>query len=223
MNNISSLDARKLLDAANNGDYQQTKMLLEQGIDPNIPVLIQRGKYTYDLYPLLKAINNGHIAIAKLLIESSADVNIATKTDGETPLHRAFMVTTEKEPFGETFIIHSQPHYEFIQYLIEHGADVNAEGGFCLTPLLQAVYSKDIEITEYLLNNGANVNLQLACVDENESRDTALGGAVQENDIAMVKLLLKYKAYPTQETLEEAIEIGNQEIIDALKTIPQNP
>ena len=222
MNNASSLNARKLLDTASNGDYQQTKLLLEQGLDPNIPVLIQRGQHTYDLYPLLKAIGEGHIAVAKLLIESGANVNIATKTDGETPLHRAFMVTTEKEPFGKAFIIHSQPHYEFIQYLIEHGADVNAEGGFCLTPLLQAVYSKDIEITEYLLNNGANVNLQLACVDE-DARDTALGGAVQENDIAMVKLLLKYKAYPTQETLDEAIKIGNQEIIDALKTIPQNP
>jgi ankyrin repeat protein len=223
-NTSISIGTQQLLEAASNGDYEKTKELLEQGIDPNIPVSLQRGQHTYDLYPLLYAIKNGHIAVAKLLIEFGANVNIATKTDGETPLHRAFMVTTERKPLGETFIIYSQPHYELIQYLVEHGADVNAEGGFCLTPLLQAVSTKSVEIAEYLLNNGADVNLQLACVDENESRDTALGEAVLKNDSDMVKLLLRYKAQPTQETLEEAVEIGNQDIINILinKKTPSN-
>ena len=216
MNTIIPNGTQQLLDAATNGDYQKTKDLLSQGIDPNIPVLKERGSHVYDFYPLLYAIKNGHISIAKLLIESGANVNIATKTDGETPLHRACMVTTERKPWGETFIVYSQPHYELIQYLVERGANVNAEGGFCLTPLLQAVSTKNVEIAEYLLNNGADVNAQLEWVDENESRDTALGEAVMKNDANMVKLLLKYKACPTQETLEEAVEIGNQEIIDAI-------
>jgi ankyrin repeat protein len=47
-----------------------------------------------------------------------------------------------------------------IRYLVEHGADVNAQGGEYGNPLQAAVVWNCIEIVRYLVENGADVNAQ---------------------------------------------------------------
>ena len=210
----------KLLQVATDGNYQETKQLLEQGVDPNTPVLKRSthlGDYMETHYPLLHAIENRHTAIVKLLVEHGADVNVAKKGDGRTPLHEAMRAIKYVIIGGHFDNVHaSKADHELVKYLVEHGAHVNAEGGWCLTPFLLAIYDNDQEMVEYFLNNGADINLQLQNTDLNESRDTALGAAVQEKNKTMVQLLLKHGAKPTNKTIDEAFEIGNEEIITAL-------
>ena len=76
---------------------------------------------------------------------------------------------------------------EAAKLLIELGVDVNYSCDLG-TALHAAVYKKDLEITELLLNNGIDID----AVDPNNS--TALMMAVHASDENMVALLMKYNA-----------------------------
>ncbi len=219
LSNILDENNEKLLQAATEGNYQETKQLLEQGVNPNTPVLKKHIGWDFmeTYYPLLHAVENRHMAIVKLLVESGADVNVATKGDGKTPLHAAMHAIKsiiQIAGFGD--VHRSKADHELVKYLVEHGANSNAEGGFCLTPFLLAIYNDDQELVEYFISKGADINLELQHTDLNESRDTALGAAVQESNKAIVQLLLNHGAKPKADTIEEAFKIGNAEIIAAL-------
>ena len=51
-------------------------------------------------------------------------------------------------------------HVEGMRLLLDHGADVNAQGGHYGSPLQAALQSKKIEAIQLLLDRGADVNLQ---------------------------------------------------------------
>ena len=69
-------------------------------------------------------------------------MNVQNKHEQETPLHRAAL----------------KGHLNVVDYLLEEGADVNANGGD--SPLHWAVYGGHANIVSVLLSNGANVNAQ---------------------------------------------------------------
>lgn len=79
-------------------------------------------------------------------------------------------------------------HKAIVEFLIEHGADVNVKDTVLWTPLHAAVRGGDTEIIELLIKNGANVN---ARTFRDESPLTFAAG-MQNNDV--VSLLIHHGA-----------------------------
>lgn len=215
-------NASKLSRAVIQGELPHIEELLNNGVDANIPTFHCAGHYIETNYSLIQAVEQGSLEIVRLLIEKGADVNVSTQGDGQTALHTAFFIDSifpQKLSDAER----KTQIYEMVKYLVKHGADVNAKGGFCLAPLHQAVYRGHFELVKYLIQNGADVNLVVEDVDENESRATCLGCAVQESNLEIIKLLIEHGANPFLSNngwitpMEEALEMENKEIINLLK------
>ncbi|WCR54429.1 MAG: Phosphocholine transferase AnkX [Wolbachia endosymbiont of Ctenocephalides orientis wCori] len=84
----------------------------------------------------------GRFGIVKLLTEKGADFKSPGK-DGKTPLHLA-----------------ANNDLYAVQYLISKGAEINVTTKDGTTPLYLAAQSGRLDIIEYLINNGADVNNQ---------------------------------------------------------------
>jgi hypothetical protein len=219
-------DASNLCEAVRKEELFWATDLLSQGIDPNIPRFYCAGHYIETVYPLIKAVEQGNLQIVQLLIEKGADVNVSTQGCAKTALHAAFFIDKiVPQKLGD--VKRKARLDEMVKYLVEQGAKVNVEACFYLAPLHLAVYDKNIEMVQYLIKHGADVNLVLDWVDENESRATAIGAAVQENNLEIVKCLIEHGANPSLAQddwltpIEEALEIGNKEIIHALESIQE--
>ncbi|RZC32917.1 Ankyrin repeat domain containing protein, partial [Asbolus verrucosus] len=96
-------------------DLELTKLLLENGADPNL-----KNNEGYAILHII-ASRGDNLKMFKLLVQHGALVNISGKK-GETPLHVA-------AGRGKTGIA---------KFLIENGAIVNAEDHYGLTPLYHA-------------------------------------------------------------------------------------
>jgi hypothetical protein len=77
---------------------------------------------------------------------------------------------------------------EFVQLLIEHGAEVNAAGGEYGSPLQAASYLGNMEICRLLLENGADVNAA------GGRFGSALQAASFGGNMEICRLLLQYDA-----------------------------
>jgi hypothetical protein len=90
------------------------------------------------------------------------------------------------------------------EYLLENGANVNAEDGY---PLSIASENGDRDLVILLINHGAYVDV----------RDgAALSGAIQEGHLDIVDLLVSNGATVTDDILEIAAESGDEEIMNYL-------
>ncbi|KAH6663685.1 ankyrin repeat-containing domain protein, partial [Halenospora varia] len=112
-------------------------------------------------------------------------------------------------------------HMNMVQKLVEQGADVNGYGSGSndqngLTALHGAAESDSIEIVEYLLANGAHIDV----IDEDNG--TALYAAIEAESIPIIQLLLNKGASPNSIGGDEstplncAAGIGNLEIVQLL-------
>ena len=81
-------------------------------------------------------------------------------------------------------------HKSIVEFLIEHGADVNlhSNNGMKVAPLHSAVANKNLVVAKILLEHGADVNARQTL------GVTPLHSAAHQGDIPMVQLLLQYKA-----------------------------
>jgi len=133
-----------LHDAAEAGDIDVVKSLLEQGEDVNC-------LNTSNGTPLERAAYKGNVDVVRLLIERGAEVDSREKW-GWTPLHVA-------SRYG---------HPEVSRILLDHGANVNARQRNCWTPMHLSIYnaSEYLEIVKILLERGADIH---AINDEGET------------------------------------------------------
>ena len=93
-------------------------------------------------YPLVAALSRGHFRIAELLLENGARVNVR----GDPPLCFTHY-------FFDDHRIHA------VKFLLKHGADVNAMSELRnLTPLCLATFRGCLEVTQMLLEHGAEVD-----------------------------------------------------------------
>eukprot|EP01041_Mallomonas_annulata_P000120 gene120-177_t len=113
-----------------------------------------------------RIMNRHLIEYIQLLIDNGADVN-RTDQDGSVPLQLALIGIEEKEYRISISLIslcirHDYP-IEYIQLLIDHGADVNAvtDGS---VPLQLALERKNIECMKLLIEHGADFNVLVATV-----------------------------------------------------------
>ena len=96
--------------------------------------------------PLVAALHGGHIQVAELLFQHVADVSIRGP-GARLPLH-VVVRWSNNSAVGA------------VQFLLRHGADVDARNGGNFTALHLASYRLDLELVPMLLDHGANVNAE---------------------------------------------------------------
>jgi ankyrin repeat protein len=156
-----------------NGAADIIRMLLAQGLDPNLPG--QDGNS-----PLHNAASGGDLATVQALLAAKAKPS-ARNSYSFTPLHWAAELG----------------RLEVVRCLVEHKAKLNAKGNVSAiiretpTPLYLALREGHGDVARYLLAQGADPN-----VPADTSQRTALYQAAGDDDLAMCALLLDHGASP---------------------------
>ena len=159
--------------------------------------------------PLMAAALTGDVAVVRRLLEAGADVN-ATNAAGVTPLMRAATFeeavrllvekgadVTARSKMGNSAVLlaaRKPGNSGTVAFLLDHGADANAENAFKATALMAAVASDDVETVRLLLDRGADVNRVPKPGSENffwGGWRTPLMWAAYLGDEAMCRLLLE--------------------------------
>ena len=94
-------------------------------------------------FPLVAAICHGHFQVAELLLAHGGSVHVRNKRQ-ETVLHIA--------------LTWSNVSLDAVQFLLEHGADVNSQSDDLWTPLHIAVLNEWLSVARMLLDHQADVN-----------------------------------------------------------------
>ncbi len=189
-----------LIRAADNGQLEIVKFLIERGVDVDAT--------TVDgVTPLMYASQNGYTEIMEYLISKGADVN-ATPDNNVTSLIGAVRTghlkaaemlleagakVDAKDELDLTSLMHASAYDypEIADLLIEKGADVEAGDWFGTRPLMMAVYYDCYETTKVLVKRGADLNAQ------DTFGFTTLMIAAQHADYDMAWLLLEEGADPS--------------------------
>ena len=127
---------KTLHQAAADGDIEQVKLNLSQGVDINSEDNRRRTA-------LLRAIEGKHSDIVKFLIDHSADINTKNRNQ-QTPLHIAANIGNKKT----------------VELLLGKGSNIEAKDRFGRTPLFTAMTSTSEdrrEIIDLLIDKGAKV------------------------------------------------------------------
>lgn len=85
---------------------------------------------------------SGDLEKVKVLLKANPDLVFSHRTTGDTPLHRAALNNQKA----------------VAEFLLAHGADLNARNLIGQTPLLEAVMQNHKEMVELLLAKNADVN-----------------------------------------------------------------
>ncbi|XP_046838549.1 ankyrin-1-like isoform X2 [Vespa crabro] len=118
-----------------NGLLELLKQLINKGININL-------KINEDETPLIIAVKQGQLEIVIFLCKMGADINTRTSRNS-TPLH---------------FAVSCPVSFEITEFLINNGAEIDAENVFGYTPLQCALYDKNFRTAKLLVEKGANIN-----------------------------------------------------------------
>jgi ankyrin repeat protein len=153
-----------LVYAARAGSIDAARVLLDAGADAN-----QVTRYGWSA--LLAATQNRNYEMGKFLIEHGADVNLANK-GGWTPL---YLATDNRNLEGGDYPtrVPDMDHLEYIELLLEAGADPNAR-------LSESTETRTVFTNQWLDEEGA----------------TAFLRASQSGDVELMRLLLEHGADP---------------------------
>lgn len=125
-----------LVDAAEIGNLEGVKLLIEKGCNPNsVFRFTYEGRVIGCTPALIRAVESGHLAIVQFLVESGADIDL-----GDTLGDPAIVVACQK---GEIKIA---------QYLITRVKNMDA---VLKKSLEGAIYGGHIQVVELLLSHGA--------------------------------------------------------------------
>ncbi len=181
-------------DAAQKGDLDAVRALLQQGADPN-------AAQPDGLTGLHWAALNDKLGIAEILLYAGATVSPVTRIGGYTPLHLASqsghgvvaraLLEAGADANAYTTTGVSSLHFaaqadaaEAILALIEHGAEVDARDTFSnRTPLMFAAYRGALEATEALVRADADLSATTAVKDYVEISEAARADRARRNRI----------------------------------------
>ncbi len=195
-------DWRPVHVAALQGNIQALGILIRKGVDLN--KLTFFGPHSNGASPLHLAIENHQVEAVKQLINAGASVDIKN-TQGVTPIDVAVMLdsfeltklllASEADPNtinvnGVTplMLAVQRNNLPVVQMLVDAGANIDAStsGSISSTPLIEstAIDSVEVEITKFLISQGADLNLA------SSKGETALHYAVAKNNYFKVNLLI---------------------------------
>ncbi len=184
-----------LMDAARAGREDAIKILLEAGAKTD--VINDKGWSA-----LMSAAWGWNVPVMELLIAAGAKINNKNRR-GETALTRA--ITSKRIPSSSRY-----PEIA-VQWLIEHGADINAVDKDGWSPLKKAAWRGHTEIVKLLIEAGADVDV----VDNGGW--TALMAAEHEGHKEIVALLKEAGASKHAPTLPSPqLSPGRGDIFSAL-------
>ncbi|GFT78303.1 ANK_REP_REGION domain-containing protein [Nephila pilipes] len=147
--------------AANFGDTNVTKLLLEEGA--NIDIKDQNKNTSLHL-----AASNGHTDIVKLLMEKGSDLSVVNK-EGNTSLHLAA----------------SNGHTDIAKLLLEKGSDLSVVNKGGNTSLHLAASNGHIDTVKFLMEEGSDLSVV------NKEGNTSLHLAASNGHTDIVKLLVE--------------------------------
>jgi ankyrin repeat protein len=167
-----------------------------------------------DATPLHKAVQYNEYHFIKFLIEAGADINAKDKT-GATPLNY-FCVSMSR--YLDSEYARDQETEKLLRtldYLIEHGADINNKPNGEETLLYTAVAQHSMSIVIYLLDHGADINT----VDV--MGNTPLHIAVIAADDTMVDCLLEHHPDIRKNNRGQSpLDIANEnELVDIVEVL----
>ena len=190
-----------LISAANKGDVQTVRRLLDTGA--NVHEKDIQGRT-----PLMRATENGHTHVVKTLLERGANPN-QTSASGTPPLWWAawkghieiarLLLDAGARPDiidrdGDTALKEAAEncHTEIVRILLERGADVNiGRGG---TALHDATFCGDPKIVRMLLDAGADIDMVTGYPWKAQYRGkTALQLAQQQGNATIARMLREVK------------------------------
>ncbi|CAI7566027.1 unnamed protein product [Penicillium pancosmium] len=190
--------------AARSGDSRLVLLLLNHGARVNL----KAGEYCTALQA---AARNGFENIAKTLIDHGADVNIkggrfntalqAAATGGHIKLAR--LLVTNGAKYGDSLMIACLGGYlDVVQYLLECGADLNAESTGFGTALEAATAGRHLPLVRYLLTKGADPN------SSGWDFGTPLQLGAINGDADLVQALLDKGADPTKSGSNHGVAVS---------------
>lgn len=121
------------------------------------------------LEPLNIAIDHNHIDCVRLLLQSGAQSG-----------NKYFM--------GYEINLVPLDHLQCLKLLIDHGADPNTRNRCGITPLMKACREQNIKAVEFLIEHGADVDIE--CPPRFEQK-RAIHFAIQVGNLAITEILLK--------------------------------
>lgn len=127
----------------NNLNFEMTRLLIESGAS------IENAEYQLGSFIERLAENDDYFEILKMLVEEyNVDVNCVSKFCYHyTPLHSAVRSAVSRDS-------------KIVNFLLEHGANVNAKDKIGRTPLCFALLKGRIDVANLLIEHGAEVNAQ---------------------------------------------------------------
>ncbi|KAL7677270.1 hypothetical protein ACOME3_003507 [Neoechinorhynchus agilis] len=157
-------------------NLEMAKLLIEHGARYDVE--------TFNLYGgkincLIVAAESGSFEVLKLLVERGLDPNYEIQGTGET---------SGRTPL---FCACAKGYLDIVQYLVDHGADVNSTERSGLSCIHIATTMGHIDIVRYLVEKGADVN-QSFSIDGQQANALELANAQNRQDI--VELLRAYGA-----------------------------
>ena len=222
---VLALD-RPLLNAITSNHAEIVEMLLKNRADPNLSNIeseyypfVDGGKIWDGLGWSVKTKNEEIINLILPKIKSKGDSLLAAACYGnnnvvESILKEDSSTINKKRLIAETYYTplscalsfyrekYTPQHREVVKTLVAYGVDVNQpspagqDPGYC-TPLQLAVEDNDVEIAKLLIDNGADVNLNVRSVEKHDDGhefftgfcSSALEIAERKENTEMVRLL----------------------------------
>ncbi|QWD99525.1 ankyrin repeat domain-containing protein [Polynucleobacter sp. JS-Mosq-20-D10] len=154
--------------AAKFDDVSEVQSLIKAGVSPN--ALDPRGNPM-----LIVAIRDKSFKVTDLLLANPAtNVNLANKSgenalmmaafDGQLALVKTLVVekkaSVNKLGWAPIHYAATNGHLEIAQFLMAHGAQVNALSPSETTPLMMSIGSGNDQLIKYLLDNGADLRMR---------------------------------------------------------------
>jgi len=179
----TSPKATPLCEAARLGHKEVVKYLVENGADVNY-----RFSTGYQLYPLNVAAENGHFEIVKYLVQNGADVHTKSVSSNYdclsrcTPLdlaavngHLEIVKYLHEElaadlnfdhPIdnirkkGIVHVLAQRGYVNVMQYLLDKGLNLDFKNADGDTPLILAVWSKQLEMVKFLIDQKVDISVK---------------------------------------------------------------
>ena len=126
--------------------------------------------------PLVAALHGKHFEVAGLLCRNGAGVDVRDSSEN-TLLRQASRVL------------------DVVQWLLDHGADVNAQGYNGYSPLHNAVCDGQLQAFQMLIEHNADIHIQNA-FGMTPLHDAAAGYEIRSDHVDIMQLLLEHGANP---------------------------